>query len=160
MISRPLTNRLAATGRGAAWSLILAVALLGGCSEAERAAPLARPDGFHPERFPDIPLPAGFAPDGSHDQLAMVIAGGQIRRFDVALIAKNPDADVGRALTRWRETLPGLGWELVAGDSDSQRWLRRNATRVGEQLVINTGSTGGKATVHVQIQPLASGTAR
>lgn len=122
--------------------LALAVLVGGGCGSSA-SGPIARtPRAYHPERFPDIPLPPGFMLAPGHDQLAVAMAGGVVRRFDVWMVAKprQPDPLRGAALLGWYdERLPGLGWTPAAVSASEHRFRRTWQEGVGEELRVVLG---------------------
>lgn len=142
--------------RPAGWlcaSMALAL-LASGCSdpEAVRVTAPARPAGFEPERFPDIALPrAGYMFSPNEDQLAIAIANGSIRRFEVALVQREnlPAQEPGELLGQVGRDLTARGW--TKADEQGLRWRKE-----GEELALETGRTDGRTSIRYRLRPLAS----
>jgi hypothetical protein len=136
--------------------LLLAALLtvaIAGCDDRPDSKPVIRPSGYHPEQFSDIPLPPGFVLRSDHDQLALVLAGGAIRRFSVAMIEgerlAKTDVSSSDVLGEYTRRLPNLGWKSLPSSSrDQQRWFKPQAgnAKRGEILTITLGSSGMKTT--------------
>lgn len=128
--------------------------LLTGCSdpEAVRVTAPARPAGFEPERFPDIALPrAGYMYSLGEDQLAVAIANGSIRRFEVALVQREnqPPQDPAELLSQIGHDLAARGW--VKADDHGLRWRKGS-----EELALETGRTDGRTSIRYRLRPQVS----
>ncbi len=131
----------------------LGILLLAGCAEERQPPqkPGAPQVGFRPDQFPDIPLPrSGFMPDPTRDQLALAVAGGMVRRFDVSLIqrehaASQPSAEL---LSWYRRDLELAGWTLAEDGDGIQRWRKGTET-----LSLETGRSGGRTTIRLRLRP-------
>ncbi|HYE07791.1 MAG TPA: hypothetical protein VEL07_19895 [Planctomycetota bacterium] len=135
---------------------VIVALMLAGCDGRDEASILPRPQGFHPERFPDIRMPPGFALREGRDQLAVTYAGGAVRRLDVSLIAKPDDhQDPSEAMAWFARVLPPSGWRAVAAEPDAsvRTWHRRTAADETEELQVETGRSGTRAVVHVTLAP-------
>ncbi len=145
---------LSAASFTATMSVLAAVLALGGCGGEERApspSQLYHPPAFHPEHFPDIPLfpVAGYQLIPGEDQLAVSLAGGSVRRFEVSMIERQgARPDPGSAvLARYDSELPPLGWERMGE-------LARGHWRKGpEDLFIEAGRSGGLTTIRFHLRP-------
>jgi hypothetical protein len=134
--------------------LALAMLALGGCGEERpdqvtRLAPVA---GFRPDLFPDIPMPrAGYQFDVGIDQLAVVMAGGAVRRYDVAYIRReNATEQSGSALlAEYHRDLEQVGWTLTHEDDGSQAWRKGS-----EELRLETGRSDGRTTLQIHLRPV------
>lgn len=135
------------------WALasLAVLALLTGCGDDERAtAPPPSAGAFSPEQFADIPIPRGYVFSPAQDQLAVRLAGGAVRRFDVALEQREnaePQA-VANLLTEMQRDLTAQGWVQAAGRSDLLEW-----TKGQERLVLETGRTGGRTSIRIRLRP-------
>lgn len=131
----------------------LAAALLAGCGEDRPTAPERQPRAYHPERFPDIPLPPGFAIDPERDQLAVVMAGGLVRRFDVRVLEKPGPRQRPEAVLAWYDDrLPALGWTPEQRTGGRRTWTRTHPEGVAERLEI--AAEGALATaVELRLRP-------
>lgn len=133
--------------------MVCGILLLAGCAEERQPPqkPGAPQVGFRPDQFPDIPLPrTGFMPDPAHDQLAIAVAGGMVRRFDVSLIqrdnaASQPSTEL---LTWYRRDLELAGWTLAEDGDGIQRWRKGTET-----LALETGRSGGRTTIRLRLRP-------
>ncbi|MBA3846979.1 MAG: hypothetical protein H0X45_10080 [Planctomycetes bacterium] len=138
---------------------VVAVALLlVGCDDRDEVGIVPRPQGFHPERFPDIRMPPGFTLREGRDQLAVTYAGGAVRRLDVSLIAKPDDHQAPAEAMAWfARVLPPAGWRAVAAEPDASEraWHRPTAADETEELQVVTGRSGTRATLHVRLVPAA-----
>jgi len=136
---------------------LTAMVMFTGCGQPTRAASnSAVPRAYHPERFPDIPLPPGYMLAPGHDQLAVAMAGGVVRRFDVWMIAKPKQAGILRAgelLAWYDERLPGLGWTPIAAESGAHRFRRLWPEGVGEELTIAAAGSLAGPTVEFHLAP-------
>jgi hypothetical protein len=117
-----------------------------------------RPPAFHPELFPDIKLPPAFVLQPGRDQLAVVYAGGNIRRFEVSMIQKEGSKDQRPAevLDLYETWLPEAGWQAVSSESHEQRWRKVDAAGRGDELVVRSGRTGSRTTIQFQLRPIGS----
>ena len=142
--------------RGLLASLAVALLLIGCGGDGQRAQTAATPRAYHPEHFPDIPLPPGYQLTPGHDQLAVAMAGGVVRRFDVCMVAKANQPEVMRpaALLGWyAERLPALGWTAVQADAGEQRYRRSWPEGVGEELTITAAGSLAGPTVEFHLAP-------
>jgi hypothetical protein len=133
----------------------VAVALLTGCDRSP-ALIAPRPTGYHPDRFPDIRLPAGYVLRADQDQLAVTYAGGSLRRFDVSLVAKpdNTKATPDEAMAWFDRVLPSAGWKPAGQAAERERhWRKPTPTGETEELVVETGRYATRAVVHVRLEP-------
>lgn len=133
----------------------LVVLLLLGCGEERENTPLQKPGavqvGFRPDQFPDIPLPrAGYMTDPAYDQLAMAVAGGAVRRFEVALIQReNAQPQSGAELLAWyQRDLGAAGWTLAEDGAETQVWHKGS-----EHLRLETGRSGSRTTIRLRLRP-------
>jgi len=137
------------------WPLAVALAItlsLTACGAAKRD-PLSagRPvQGYHPERFPDIPLPPGYALDPERDQLAVVIAEGLVRRYEVFLVQRSDaQSRAGTDLLAWYDrVLSDTGWTPFAADDRSRTFRKQRSASVGEQLTVR--AYGRMASFHLR----------
>jgi hypothetical protein len=142
-------------GRTAGWLCAgAALALLAGCGdpEAVRVTAPARPAGFEPERFPDIALPrAGYMYALNEDQLAMTVANGTIRRFEVTLEQREnqPPQEPAELLGQVGRDLAARGW--AKADDHGLRWRKG-----GEELALETGRTDGRTSIRYRLRPQVS----
>jgi hypothetical protein len=124
--------------------------LLAACGETRHEPPPTRyrPPAYHPEQFPDIPLfPLnGYELDPNHEQLAIALAGGTVRRFEVSMILRAGASDdpPEAVLSRFDAELPAYGW-IREGRG---QW-RKGA----ERLIIEAGRSGGLTTVRFHLRP-------
>jgi hypothetical protein len=132
----------------------IAALLLGGCNDPPPREPPhpPRPTAFLPEQFPDIPLPPGYMLTPEVDQLAITIAGGAVRRFEVSLerrptIANQP---VDTLLSFVKRDLEDHGWQLTGADPSSQHWHKGM-----EDLLVETGRTDSRTTIRYRLRPAA-----
>ena len=127
------------------------LALLAGCGDDKRtSAPPPSTGAFSPEQFPDIPIPRGYVFSPGQDQLAVTLAGGAVRRFDVVLEQReNAEPQlVANLLAEMQRDLTSQGWVQAAGHSDLREW-----TKGQERLVLETGRTGGRTSIRLRLQP-------
>jgi hypothetical protein len=137
--------------------LVLALALVScGQSKDGSKARVYRPPAFHPELFPDIKLPPAFVLEPGRDQLAVVYAGGNIRRFEVSMIQKEGSKDQRPAgvLDLYKTWLPEAGWQAVSSASHEQRWRKVDAAGRGDELVVRSGRTGSRTTIQFHLRPV------
>jgi hypothetical protein len=132
-------------------SSLAALALLTGCGDDQRAsAPPPGASAFSPDQFPDIPIPRGYVFSPGQDQLAVTLAGGAVRRFDVVLEqrANAEPQPATNLLAEMQRDLTALGWVQAAGRSDLLEW-----TKGQERLVLETGRTGGRTSIRLRLRP-------
>lgn len=134
----------------------LALAAAGCGNDRPKAAPL-RPAGYQPERFPDIPLPPDYVLVEGSDQLAVVMAEGAVRRFEVSMIRReqSPDERPEDLQATYRRLMPSRGWAAVDERGRLQRWSRTSPAG-GEVLTIETGRSGGRTTIVFRLRPASS----
>lgn len=137
------------------WPSALAVValllILVGCGDEGRTtAPPPGPTAVVPEQFSDIPLPRGYVFSPEVDQLAVALAGGTVRRFDVTLQQReNAEPQVAsKLLLEMERDLTALGWVAEKGKSDGLTWVKGT-----ERLVLETGRTGGRTTIRLRLRP-------
>jgi len=124
-----------------------------GCGSSENRDPVTtgRPvQGYHPERFPDIPLPPGYTLDQTHDQLATTAAGGLVRRYEVFLKAR-PDsrALTGVDLLDWYDRqLLAAGWRPQGANAKSRSYRKQISDLIGEELLVI--ATADRASFHLR----------
>ncbi len=155
-----MTDRCRSAGRAAvrgfvAIVLMAAILIIPGCgSDKRQGRPSSPPRAYHPERFPDIPLPADFVIDERHDQLAMVMAGGLVRRFEVWMIEKEKAKSQSPAeVLGWYErVLPAQGWQRVPGGDRTRSWRKQAPEGAGEVLSVTAGGAM-RTTVRFQLRP-------
>jgi hypothetical protein len=127
------------------------VVLLIGCSDDTRTtAPVPGPAAVVPEQFSDIPLPRGYVFSSEADQLAVALAGGTVRRFDISL-QQRETADLqppNQLLLEMERDLTSLGWVAEKGTSDRLTWEKGR-----ERLVLETGRTGGRTIIRLRLRP-------
>lgn len=133
--------------------MILAVLLvLSGCGDDERTVvpPPSASAAFTPEQFPDIPLPRGYVFSPEQDQLAVSLAGGTVRRFEVTMEQReNAEPQAADSLLReMQRDLTALGWLLAPNREDLLEWWKGQ-----ERLVLETGRTGGRTTIRLRLRP-------
>ncbi len=135
--------------------VVIAVAtlvMLAGCGEAERATPPPQQSmgAFSPEQFADIPLPRGYVFSPDQDQLAVTLAGGTVRRFDVALEQRETSEPqlATSLLSEMQRDLTALGWLLAPNRTDLLEWWKGQ-----ERLVLETGRTGTRTTIRLRLRP-------
>lgn len=123
-----------------------------GCGKAKRD-PMAngRPvQGYHPERFPDIPLPPGYALDADKNQLAVAIADGLVRRYEVFLTQRrDAKSRTGGDLLAWYDqVLISTGWTPVAADERTRTFTKQRSEHVKEQLLVR--ASGRTVSFHLR----------
>ncbi|MBA2479141.1 MAG: hypothetical protein H0V44_00650 [Planctomycetes bacterium] len=137
-------------GYAAGAALMIALIIAAGCAESRPSpqAQLYHPPAYHPEHFPDIPLfpLGGYVLTPGADQLAVSLAGGSVRRFEVSMqqrdgAKEDPPAAV---LARYDSELTQLGWTSVG----PSRWRKQ-----GEDLIIEAGRSGGLTSIRFHLQP-------
>jgi hypothetical protein len=131
--------------------------LLTGCNDPpvrDQTRP-SRPAAFLPEQFPDIPLPPGYMLSPDSDQLAVSLAGGSVRRFEVSLERRpNSTAQTATALLAFvKRDLGDHGWQLTDANEASQHWHKGN-----EDLLVETGRTDSRTTIRYRLRPAATST--
>lgn len=106
--------------------------------------------GYHPERFPDIPLPPGYALDPARDQLAVVVADGLVRRYEVFLVQRSDaQSRAGTDLLAWYDrVLTTTGWTPSAADDRSRTFSKQRSPNVGEELTVR--AHGRVASFHLR----------
>lgn len=128
------------------------LAMLIGCGEPERIAPPPQQamGAFSPEQFADIPLPRGYVFSPDQDQLAVTLAGGTVRRFDVAMEQRESaePQTVTSLLGEMQRDLTASGWLLAPNRTDLLEWWKGQ-----ERLVLETGRTGGRTTIRLRLRP-------
>ena len=128
-------------------ALLLAFA---GCSDEPRTtAPAATSGAFTPEHFADIPLPRGYVLSSERDQLAVALAAGTVRRFDVWMEQReNAEPQAPSALLGEMERdLVAKGWAPVPEHAKLE-WVKEQ-----ERLVLETGRTGGRTSIRIRLRP-------
>jgi hypothetical protein len=133
---------------GALWVGLLCLA---GCGEAPpRPTLVHRPTAFYPEQFPDIPLPLGFAFMTDEDQLAVSLAGGTVRRYEVSMEqrAGQVERPIPDVLHELEGELAYRGWVRVRADAASQDWVKGN-----ERLLITTGRNDTRTIIRYHLRP-------
>ena len=146
--------RCARHGIFAAFAALTAVVFLVGCGEAETRPTPQRPVGFQPERFPDIALPrGGYMYSPGEEQLAVSLAGGTVRRFEVAMERREGIADQTPAelLAQLKRDLEQRGWTLASASDERQAWRKG-----GEELVLETGRADSRTIIRYRLRPAAS----
>jgi len=142
-------------GRRVGFWLVLGQAVcvlaLAGCHTSPSGPPREhyRPPAYHPEDFPDIPLDrlTGYELDPNvADPLAISLAGGTVRRFELGMIRRPTakDQDPAVVLGIFASELPAFGWLQDAPG----RWHKG-----GEVLVIDAGRSRGLTTVRFHLRP-------
>ena len=142
-------------GRRVGFGLVLLQAVvalaLAGCHTSPSAPQREHyhPPAYHPEDFPDIPLDrlTGYELDPNADPLAISLAGGTVRRFEVAMIRRPTakDQDPAVVLDIYASELPVFGWIQDAPG----HWHKG-----GELLVIDAGRSRGLTTVRFHLRPV------
>jgi hypothetical protein len=135
----------------------LVAALLCSCMSSRDPTLVAhRPSGYHPELFPDIPLPPQYVLDPDSDQLAVAYAGGAIRRFEVSMVQKAnvPAQRPAELLTLYSSWLKRAGWAPVSQKDDEQRWRKEGADGATEELLVQAGRSGSRTTIQFHLRPL------
>lgn len=132
-------------------ALALLAGALGGCTPQRSSAhPAERyhPAAFHPEDFPDIPLLplTGYEFDPNAEQLAVSLAGGTVRRFEVTMVRRpNATPDLPEAvLNRFAQDLRPWGWVR----EEPGRWHKGQ-----ERLFIQAGRSERITTVRIHLRP-------
>jgi hypothetical protein len=136
-------------------SLVLAgaalVALFSGCEDDTRTTAPPPPQGaFTPEQFADIPLPRGYVFSPGQDRLAVTLAGGAVRRFEVWMEQRETAEPQSTAslLAEMERDLMAKGWTPAPMSSDKLEWQKDK-----ERLVLETGRTGGRSTIRLRLRP-------
>jgi len=143
--------------RLAAVAAVLVVLGLAGCGGEPEARQGLRSSarGYHPEQFPDIPLPPGFVLDPDRDQLAVAVGGGLLRRFDVGMVQKfnaKPQSPT-EIMTWYEQVLPNLGW-IPDPSSGQQRVFHRHLSpEVSEILRVHADTSGMSTRVRLRLEP-------
>ncbi len=150
MIVRPRGVALAASR---IFALALAGLGLAACAPLHSQPPpkveRSRPASCHTEDFPDIPLfpLVGYEMDPNADQLAVSLAGGTVRRFEISMVQRNAQLDDPPAavLARYAIELAPWGWR----QEDAAHWVKGQ-----ERLFIEAGRSGRFTTVRFHLRPL------
>ncbi len=145
--------RGAATAASHTLALALAGISLAACAPLHSQPPpkieRSKPVACHTEDFPDIPLfpLTGYEMDPNADQLAMSLAGGTVRRFEITMVQRNAQLDDPPAavLARYAIELAPWGWR----QEDNAHWVK-----AGERLFIEAGRSGRFTTVRFHLRPL------
>jgi hypothetical protein len=127
------------------------VVLWSGCEDDARTTAPTPPQGaFYPEQFSDIPLPRGYVFSPGQDQLAVTIAGGAVRRFEVSMEQRETAEPQSAAslLSEMERDLTARGWIPAPMSSDKLDWQKDK-----ERLVLETGRTGGRSTIRLRLRP-------
>jgi hypothetical protein len=126
--------------------------VLAGCfgDEPRTIAQPPAATAFAPEQFNDIPLPRGYMFSPGRDQLAVSLAGGTVRRFEVVMeqrenAAPQPPADLLHEMGR---DLRSHGWQAEQGPAGNQHWRKGQ-----ERLLLETGRSGGRTTIRIRLRP-------
>lgn len=125
--------------------------VVGGCGDNRDPMQAGKPvQGYHPERFADIPLPPGYSLDPDHDQLATTIAGGLVRRYEVFLRQRQDgQALAGTELLEWYDRqLVSTGWTPQSATADTRVFRRVLGPQLGEELTVKSKS--GYASFHLR----------
>jgi hypothetical protein len=133
--------------------LALSACVLAACAPLHSQPPpkpeRSRPVAVHTEDFPDISLLPlrGYEMDPAFDQLAMSLAGGTVRRYEISMIQRNPlpDDPPEAVLSRFAIELAPLGWR----QEDRAHWVNGR-----ERLFIEAGRSGRLTTVRFHLRPL------
>ena len=129
----------------------IAVLMLAGCNDDRRTPALATaPAAFTPNQFSDIPLPRGYVFSPGEDQLAVTVAGGTVRRFEVAMEQRESAKSQSptELLNEMERDLTMNGWVSAPGHSDKLQWHKGQ-----ERLVLETGRTDGRTTIRLRLRP-------
>ena len=124
--------------------------LLVSCNEEPRTPISATaPAAFTPEQFSDIPLPRGYVFSPGQDQLAVTVAGGTVRRFEVAMEQRESAKSQSPAelLSQMERDLTIHGWVPASDRSDKLQWHKGQ-----ERLVLETGRTNGRTTIRLRLR--------
>ncbi len=134
------------------WPLTAAVFLVGCFGDEPRTVqPKATPSVFVPEQFTDISLPKGYMFSPEEDQLAVSLADGAVRRFEI-LLEQRPNAQPqspADLLLQMERDLEQRGWEKVTNSGLNQEW-RKNQ----ERLLLETGRSSGRTTIRLRLRPV------
>jgi hypothetical protein len=137
--------------RSAVMGLAMLFTLVG-CGEAERATtpPPSTSTAFSPEQFADIPLPRGYVFSPEKDQLAVTLAGGAVRRFEVSLEQREgaEPQSFDNLLREMQRELSAAGWLVAPNRDDLREWWKGQ-----ERLVLETGRTGARTTIRLRLRP-------
>lgn len=127
------------------------VVLGSGCEDDTRTtAPLPPQGAFSPEQFSDIPLPRGYVFSPGQDQLAVTLAGGAVRRFEVRMEQRETAEPQSSAslLSEMERDLTTRGWTPDPMSGEKLEWQKGK-----ERLVLETGRTGGRSTIRLRLRP-------
>ena len=125
--------------------------LLVSCNDEPRTPVSATaPAAFTSEQFSDIPLPRGYVFSPGQDQLAVTVAGGTVRRFEVAMEQRESAKSQSPAelLCEMERDLTIHGWVPDTDRSDKLQWHKGQ-----ERLVLETGRTDGHTTIRLRLRP-------
>lgn len=149
-------SRLAAV---AAMFFVLGLASCGSDSEPRQGVH-GSARGYHPEQFPDIPLPPGFVLEPDRDQLAVAVGGGLLRRFDVGMVQKSnaKSQSPSEILTWYEQSLPNLGWIPDAGSGQQRTFHRYHSPEVGEILRLSADISGTSTRLRLRLEPAPQAT--
>jgi hypothetical protein len=135
-------------------AMLASLTLTAGCTQPDTRASQSR-SHYHPpacntEDFPDIPVLlvlSGYEFDPDQDQLAISLAGGTVRRFEISLVRRareQQDDPPSAVLQRLDTELSGLGWIAETAGT----WHE-----AGERLIIEAGRSGRLTTVRFHLRP-------
>ncbi len=129
---------------------VIAVLLLGCDDETRTTAPPTAHVAFSPEKFADIPLPRGYVFSSGQDQLAVTLAGGAVRRFEVTMEQRETSEPQPPAqlLGEMERDLIARGWKQAPNRNDGIEWHKGQ-----ERLVLETGRTAGRTTIRLRLRP-------
>ncbi|MCS6971341.1 MAG: hypothetical protein RMM29_02985 [Planctomycetota bacterium] len=132
---------------------IAAVLLLAACAGDERSDyGRARVSGLRLERFPDVPIPAGWRPLPEEEALAIAIAGGAARRLLLTVQAPQPDLQPPEAMRAIAARLVDAGWQPADERHDPAR-LRQRWRKGQEELLVEAERRGGAVIVRWRLLP-------
>lgn len=137
-------------------ALTLVVPLLGcGSRPRVRAIP---PAAFTTADFPNLPVPIGFVPSPVHDQLAVSLADGAVRRYAAVYEAADPKTEMDEvAILAWyNDRLPPLGWQAESHTQRTQVWLRQRADGQRERLRLAAGRADRRPIIRLLLTPEAA----
>lgn len=140
----------------AAAAVLMALGLAGCGSEPEvRLGLHSTARGYHPEQFPDIPLPPGFVLESNRDQLAVSVGGGLLRRFDVGMVEKpnSKPQTPSEILTWYEQRLPSLGWIPDPSTGQQRTFHRNHSAEVGEVLRLSADKSGIATRIRLRLEP-------
>lgn len=136
--------------------LALLALFAAGCGSGPRgdAPPAPRPTGLRLDQFPDVPTPPGWRPLPGEEHLAIAIAGGTVRRLNLAMQAPAVRSDLQppEAMTRYvGAPLKDLGWTRVGEGrlADVEQTWRKGS----ETLHVTAGRLDGLVVIRWIIAP-------